>query len=189
MLLPYLWGWGEQLLAVHPYGCGLSATVQKPSNSGNAHCCSSDALQMQAEKEALHVTFGIWIVFICLCFYCVLRVGWAVPSCTFIRMRTFSHCPEALWFWKCSLSLIWCLTDAGRERSLTCYFWHLDCFYLSTLLLCLWGWGEQLLAVHPYECGLSATVQKLSDSGNAYCCSFDASQMQAEKVAFSMFIC
>jgi hypothetical protein len=38
------------LITVHSYGCGLSATVQGASASGYAHCRSSDAPQVQAER-------------------------------------------------------------------------------------------------------------------------------------------
>lgn len=50
LLLACLWGWDAQFLIVHSYGCGLSATVQGASASGHAHCRSSDASQMQAER-------------------------------------------------------------------------------------------------------------------------------------------
>jgi len=49
------------IFAGYSYGCHLSATVQKPSASGYAYCCSSDASQVQAERGA-YIFFSFILV-------------------------------------------------------------------------------------------------------------------------------
>jgi hypothetical protein len=54
--------------AMCSYGCHLSATVQKPSASGYAHCCSSDASLVLAER-------GACLFFVCVAPSMLERVG------------------------------------------------------------------------------------------------------------------